>query len=426
MNPRVVVTGEPFAAWAAEIPPLAADLLARDGELWVARSAGVLGVDGRLLAVLPRGHAPPADPVAAVFAFAAALLRYRRDPARRSVERGTEALRGGTGRDGERLDALEAALLLWSDYAANGPLVVSESVIEVDTPGRVHWARTLRDGAPTDGPGGPSVLGHRTVRSRRIPQNPLTLLHRSMAEGVGARLGLGPPPALPVPPPRTALPVVREGLRRAFADRPRRVLAWMAQILEDGRATSGFPERHFVLVVRDFAPIWERMLQVALGHVPTRDGLSGDYHGPDGQRSSGVRLVPDLLMHWGEGEGRALLVLDAKDYGDGTWPATHDVTKQMLYRLLLSAPLHAQGLPPEKVGNAFLFPGAANPVARRGEHRLRNEQGRPGEPGRVVCLTVDLPTVMGAYRAGRPHAGLRAAVAAEVLGGSGTTHSGAS
>lgn len=406
MKPRIARVGDAIGGDA--IPPeLDAAIDRPEG---VFSTSGVFAMDRRLLVVLPRNHPAPSDPLNAGLCLAAALFRYRRDPKKRSVEAGRSALDlHVSGSEEDAASKLEAAFLLHADHAALGPLTFSESRLSIDEPGRVHWPRTIRDGAPTEGPGGPAVLGHRTVRVRRAPQHPITLLHEAMARVVAGRLGVGPPASLPMSA-RDALPLLRESLRRSFGERRQRVLGLMLRILEgEGRAEQ--TGSTFSLIIRDFSMIWERMLQVVLGDVALRTPLTGLWHLPNGLTAGGARLLPDIVVPWGD----HLMVLDAKDYAVDCWPATHDLEKQLLYRLLLSAPYRVDGPPQSKVGNGFLFPGGPDLVRPRGEHRLRGEAGSLGEVGRVVGLTVDLPTVMNGYLSGRAHAGLREAVAAEVL-----------
>ena len=127
--------------------------------------------------------------------------------------------------------------------------------------------------------------------------------------------------------------------------------------------------------------------------------------------SPGLSARPDLLVFLEKPE--RLLVLDAKDYAEGTWPHSADIFKQMVYRLLGAA---ATELPLDRVGNAFLFPGEGAPlIRRRGTHVLdRTVPDLPGL-GSIPALEVDLPRVMDAYRSGRVDRGIVGAVESMLL-----------
>jgi hypothetical protein len=403
---QVVVAGQPLTL---DVPDRSVASLARvgtrRGQRWVFQMPGLVQLDGRLLAVLPRGHRPPAEPAADAVRLLQALLAYRRDRPQRSVHAAEDALVDTWGDADAGLDPLEAALLLWRDFKAAGPLTLSARRRALDEPGRIHWARTLRTGWPLEGPAGSHLLHTVTERVQRRPRHPLTRLHRATAMRVGLRFGFARGSA----PERFTRLQAREILDqwgpRQFADRPRRVVAWLR------RLTDGTDQRREddasvqLLFARSFHAVWERMLQVALGHRPRRiHALHGRVHESSGATRRGLRLIPDLVVPRSNGR---LLVLDAKDYDLDRWP-TADIGKQLLYRLAFSDRMHPDGLPLDRIGNGFLFPAPADPVSLRGVHRLLPPS--PPELGAIVGLDVDLVRVMDAWIAGRSDAGLVAAV----------------
>jgi len=169
-------------------------------------------------------------------------------------------------------------------------------------------------------------------------------------------------------------------------------------------------------VARNYEQVWEEMLQVALGHEERRrDRFSGTYHLQGAKPKSGLLLKPDVLVRTRLGGRPVRLVLDAKDYRKGALPNTPDLTKQILYRLMLSDRIYEGATPLEAIGNAFLFPAVNQGLVRcRGTHAL---VGAPqsGAPGVISCLELDLQRAEAAYLAGRVDEELLAQVAEAVL-----------
>lgn len=400
--------------WAAvPLDPLACGLpeeLAEAGPSGVRFSTpGVLARDGQVVVVLPRGHRAPDDPAADALRLLRALLEYRRQERQRSVSDLDSELVDGWGEPSAGLSELEAVLLLWRDYSAHGALGVSEQRRAFDEPGRIHWPRTLRTGWPIEGRGGSHLLRRVTERVQRRPGHPLTALHGATALHLGHRLGLYRGLRPKPPDPRGARSTLDRFGVRQFSDRGRRVVAWLERLYQDGGAGGLSPEDTRLLFARRFHTVWERMLQVALGHRPVLGALRGAYHRDDGQAVHGLHLVPDLTVPLADGR---LLLLDAKDYAPGHLPGTPDLTKQLLYRLALSDRLHPQGVPLERIANAFLLPGEAEGVRHVATHRL----APPASPalGAIHALEVDLVAVLDAWNAGRVDARLLGQIASRV------------
>ncbi len=413
MSLRTLVAGTPLPP-DFPVEQIPDDLLSWSKQGVALTGPGVLSVGTQLLVVLPRGHRP-SQTLEDATRVVASLAQYRRDPHRRSVE-DQEAVVAIGGEDQDPLDRLEAQLLLLEDWRQRGPLPLSRRTRGVDRPGRIHWGRSERIGAPIDTGSGLAFARLVTERVQVRADHPLIQLHRRMCLNL-EQTWTGHPSPTPLAPRREAESVLRAWERRVFADRPRRVIQLMWRVLRGG--TTGGPRSSELtgLVARRFAMVWERMLQVALGHQSLKQPWSGRIETPSGE-VHGLSLRPDLMV-WLSHPERAL-VLDAKDYARGSWPATADLTKQGVYRLLTRA--ERPDLSWERIGNAFLFPGDSDPAHLRGVHRL--QQPVPGFPEliTVVGIEADVVRVMDAYRAGRVDRGLRQAVVdlvAEVFPGVG-------
>jgi hypothetical protein len=380
---------------------------------------GVLSLDERLWFVLPRCYRPPpggeAPGAEAMLLTLSVLARYRRERPQGAVLRRQDPLAlVEAGEPGGALDHLEAGLALWADWRERGPLVLARARRSAVEPGRTHWPATVRSGQPV-GSGGQIFARQIRTRVRPDPQNELARLHLSTVAEAARALGApGPrPPAEPGAPPLAILQRWRE---RCFADRQRRVLSLLERYHRPaGAGRLQGRDRVWGLFAPEFEFVWERMLAVALGHEPARQGLTGRYRLPGGALAPGLELRPDILVRLADPPG--LLVLDAKQYDYGSWPQTADLTKQILYRLLLSDRLQGD-VPLGRIGNAFLFPSRrlpdGQPVGLRGVHDLEHGSD-PERPGRVVGLDVDFERAARAYLTGRRDQGLRRQVAAAVM-----------
>lgn len=436
---RFLVAGQP---WEPSLPlpdgPWVG--VGRDGRRTLL--PGLASVGGRLVVVLPRPYlgvrSSPDELLQGLNLFVGCLSRYARDRAgNRAVVEPFGAAREDpllvAGEALDLVDRVEAALLLWQDFARDGRLCLTSARVHDQTPGRVLWSQVLRLGAPIESPSG-VVFRSLTRRSvRPDPRHELTELHEATCRAIGAQFGLGPPSPGPTAAheagPVEALARIERGERSCFADRPRRVLGLLRRYLTGHGAGVGETGLRG-LFARSYAYVWERMLQVALGSEGRGAGLRGAYTLLDGTRapSAGLNLLPDLVVRARRPDGRpALLVLDAKDYAADALPGTGDLGKQILYRVMLSNLIVPTGLPLADVGNAFLFPArvpgshAGAPALRvRALHDLTGPQ-MPGQPGRVVCLDVDVERVGQAYLAGRNDAALRDAIALATFGASPTS-----
>lgn len=243
-------------------------------------------------------------------------------------------------------------------------------------------------------------------------------LHHKTCVNIGLEFGFGNQGLATRIAPGEALAILERQRRACFADRHRQVAAslttyYRSQLAREGK--SGAPVQ--AIFARRFEYVWERMLQVALGHESILSGhFKGHYYRAGSRVGAGLDLRPDLLVRtrW-QGEN-ALMVLDAKDYDYDSWPRSADIGKQILYRLLVSERLRKQGLALDAIGNAFLFPARnheGSPVATVGCHEL--DVPSLAALGRVVGLNLDFEAVARAYLASRVDGRLLKLVTKQVM-----------
>lgn len=229
--------------------------------------------------------------------------------------------------------------------------------------------------------------------------DPLTLLHRAACQEVAWLLGKGPT----VPPfsRGAALRLLEEERRRLCADRDRRLHGLLHHYCE---AVSGFlgagASRVQCLFAPKFEHVWERMVRVAFGGWSAE--ILGDYalDGRSVQREA--KLVGDAVSDDRWRGGRVRVVIDAKDYALGSMPPTHDITKQTLYRLLLSG-AQPPGAPTlSSVGNCFVMPRVlpGRGLQLLALHSLAGTRAGAPAYGRVVVVGADLRTVSEAFLRG--------------------------
>jgi len=140
-----------------------------------------------------------------------------------------------------------------------------------------------------------------------------------------------------------------------------------------------------------------------------KDGVSGPV---------GLTALPDLLVEDEWCGNQVLVVVDAKHYGESSWPATDSIVKQLIYRHLLSQRHQACNLPIDKIGNAFLMPVvlADASVRQRAIHDIDGANSSDSF-GRIVCLDVDYRAVASSYVRRRANARLRELVVDSVMRG---------
>jgi len=425
-QPRVIVAGQPLKL---DLSLPAGDWATVDDEGQTSFVPGVVSLGGHLTVVLPRcyeGEKVDSDSLfSSVALFVSSLARYARErPTGRAVSDPEVLARDDAlvrlGEPGSVIDYLEAALLLWKDHLVNGAFSVSAPRIRDQIPGRALWRRAVSDGVPVESRAGVVFRTIPRVSVRPDPRHELTELHQATCAEIGARFGLGSSTATSPFDTKKALACIERGDRVCFADRPRRLLGLMRRYYAGRSAEEQKSGEVNGLFARNYAYVWERMLQVALRDEGRGDALRGSYALPDGTSCLGLNLRPDVVIR-GQRDGRkVLVVLDAKDYAADAWPGSADLGKQILYRLLHSKLIDGEGPSLDDVGNAFLFPGLVpgDGVALRGLHDLAGPP-RAGRPGRVVGLNVDLERVTEAYLAGRSIRELRDAVIEAVFADSG-------
>jgi hypothetical protein len=212
--------------------------------------------------------------------------------------------------------------------------------------------------------------------------------------------------------------------RAVFSDRGRRIVALLRQFhLQTSGAPSGHAAGVRFVFTRHFDRVWEEMLRSTLVPMAACALPRGCYRPRGGGlECEGLHLRPDVVIAAKAG----LFVLDAKDYGAANWPASDDVSKQILYRLMLAKSFHPGARwKLDSTHNAFLFPAPSlggRGAQVRGVHLLEDDPYRWGD---IVGLDVDYERVAKNYVAGRADSDLRAAIVSEILHTAGAGRSGA-
>ncbi len=415
----VATAGIPFDLPKTSEPAAArlADYLQHEPGGWVASCPGLLAVGDTLVLVLHRSQAPKSQGLLSQAQLHLTVLHLFATGTRRSVKKSAHELGlSSVGQGQGLLDQLEAAVCLWNDHQRNGPIVVAEPLRSHRTPGRIDWRRSQFEGVPVQGLGGEVYQSFVRTRVRRSSGHPLVALHRRTIQEIAALLRTGTRGAK-LSSGCAARSVLDRYGRQVFEQRLKRV----ATLLSRYHKPAGAGETHghsdvSALVATHYEQLWEEMLRVALGHEPQEsDQFSGAYYVTGQKPQTKLVLKPDILSRAAVDGHNVRLVLDAKDYAEGTWPATHDLTKQILYRLMLSNRIYEGEPDLKQIGNAFLFPGSQKEgVSLRGVHRLHGKVAG-GEPGTVVGLSVNLERVARAYVGGRTDQDLLERLAALVM-----------
>lgn len=417
-RPTLLVAGRAFKPWFAPArlgPDLSQAFDQKDG-LLTPRGPGFLSLEGRVAVVLPRPWLAADTSAASPLHTLQTLARYRRQGRKKAVMERELALVGeGTRRGGTLLEALENALLLLSDQRAHGPLLLSEERKGARERGRIHWSSTLAKTRPVPEPHGVVYPWPIRTRHRIDPETPLTRLHAQACAEAAEWLGVGPGPLRPLSRGE-ALKVLDSTRHRLFAHRLRRVHALLDRHFAPNRgfASERSPTRVNGLFSPRFEYVWEAMLQVGLAPLSQVGLPLGNYWTGSKTALQGARLRPDLVLDAPDDGDGYRIVLDAKHYLPDRLPVTESLTKQFVYRYLLTSAGSDSGHPAPQVGSAFLVPEirpAHAPIRVLAVHDLQGEADWSDGPfGRVVVLGVDLVRLQKAYVVGQRDEALRAAV----------------
>lgn len=393
--------------------------------LYRAAAPGFFSLEGETRLVLPRAFRREIETSSSslarlVFLTVACIEKFWREKTRRSVGQTDEDLPFLSCGDPSRLsDSLKAALLLWQDYREFGEFVQSRRLVSAELPGRILWDKTLRHGQPTFSRFGTVFQSVYRRSVRRDPKDELTGLHRASCLTVGRWLGRSKA-VVSAPSTSAARSILSAYKHRCFSDRQRRVHGLLERFYQlAGASAQARPIS--ALFLKNFEILWERALQVALGHDSALRGpsLTGFYQIHESNaRLRGLSLRPDILTVVKAGEHPHLLVLDAKDYQDGSWPKSKDIAKQMLYRFLLSCESGGGAWPLARIANAFLFPASlkSRAVALRGYHDTH--QALEHGLGHIWGIDLDAARVLDTYLGDRRDSTLLDQVSAIALGSS--------
>ncbi|MFT5456319.1 MAG: hypothetical protein ACI9K2_002804, partial [Myxococcota bacterium] len=167
------------------------------------------------------------------------------------------------------------------------------------------------------------------------------------------------------------LDVLRRSRHAMFADRHRRVHGLLERFHRSRSGeTSAADDRTTALFARRWEYVWEHELRGALHALPVAP-RRGAYQRPGEAPIGGLVLRPDVVAAVGD----RIWVVDAKHYVPNTLPRTESLTKQALYRWLLSVEGGGRW-PLERIRSVFLLPGVgvAGGLSHVATHRV------PGAP----------------------------------------------
>lgn len=397
----------------------------------LANAPGLFSFNDQLFIVLPRCYKarmnqPGFTLAKSVFLNMVALERFHKEQVRRSVGRqDSELTTFACGQSRSLIDYVEAALLLWQDYREHGALTRLNRKLSTTRPGRIVWPRTLREGHPMFSKMGTVFTEIHRSSVRRDVHDRLVLLHRQCCLKIGRLLSKDcPDPSTPFSR-KEALDILSANRHRCFSDRHRKVHRLLERLFSrGGRVRAQQSESLSALFLKRFEYLWERVLQVALGHQSERlPGLRGRVYAncvespSQVKKRRGLSLIPDVVTQDPD-DPSLTLILDAKDYDLHSWPGSGDIAKQMLYRLLLSKEGGcADGPAMDSIGNAFLFPSlkvkASQYLSLRGFHVLNEQHGPMARMGRIAGLDVNYELATRAYLSGKPSVDLLRRVSQE-------------
>lgn len=388
--------------------------------LWRATTPGIFALDGQAFIVLPRLYsnsleANSFDLASSVFLNIKALDRFAKEQARHSIGNlDNELFTISHGEPQSLFGYLEAALLLWQDFEKNGRLTLVSRTKSTVKPGRIVWPKTLREGRPVFANTGTVFSEIHRTSVRRDLADTFVQLHRKTCLGIGRLMGKKHAGDQTLIKWKEAFDTLGLYRNRCFTDRHRFVHGLLERYYRLRGRSSEQTKSLNALFLKRFEYLWERILQVALGHNKRKiPSLRGSYYSNNlvnenlnGHKSQGLHLKPDILT-FAPYDADIFLIFDAKDYDRDQWPGTADISKQILYRFLQSGDGgNSDGPSIEKIGSAFLFParrGGVNcPFSIRGFHELDSLEDRSlARLGRIIGLDVDYERVVQSYLSGR-------------------------
>lgn len=284
---------------------------------------------------------------------------------------------------------LARLVTLLADYAENGEYRDEEHVINLNSPGRIMWNRTINATTPYMQGDEPIYADTYNRRLVDAEDNFITRLHRVAVKECSQKLQQFNLPVLLKLPVVDAIEEdleelgnleylryrVESELGCQFDSRRRHILHLLDEYLNDRCNNAHSPEDTYTFGSTGFHQIWEDVCRSTLGKDIRKDfAIAPPVWSLDGSGKTPVQsLQLDMLFK----EGETGYVMDAKYYVpyecNGTihgLPGVGDVTKQFLYRQAVMSEA-ALTLPnrkfPGKVYNAFLLPmpndrEAAGPV----------------------------------------------------------------
>jgi len=331
---------------------------------------------------------------------------------------------------------------LWSDYRQNSLLSIRDASIEIQEVGRIDWTRTLRTCAEIN------QVRHEHVRRRHFQNHyhRLTQLHDMTLSQVNYYCGLDEYHYVEPWSSLEVVEVLEESRRFCRSHREHYVFELLErfhlQSIQDGTGS----EDASSLKINHFHRVWEHMVGSALHEWRVRDdrvsNLFARTYTPAEDESQEDDVEDEHLEEYGSTKTRNprkwspdhlvdlegiekpeegleaspnYLLLDSKYYKPdaGKIPPGlgHDIQKQILYHMLLSASRDSDetprtipdAIPVDKIANIFVLPNSESSsnkeVTYLGTHRLKypvNEKNRT-TLGTVMLVSVSFEALADAY-----------------------------
>lgn len=379
---------------------------------------GIALIRGQLFACLPRTYKPflfrhPDSIVLVVGLLLKTLRKYKLDTDKKKAVRDEtrSLLHNGPMARNSVLDRMCAAIELLEEFRHHGQFVLSIKKTGPNIRGRTHWKQTLQSFPPAGHPKNEVFQGFVQSRTQRTVEHPLCRVHRLALVEARAALGFGFGREQDEHLRRSSrvevLRTINEHKHEVFSDRARRIIILLNKLYKGGTTDTPIDDLKIsYMFAPKFHHVWEAMLSSVLRPLSFKKTPSGEYLAGDKplekHYSEGLRHIPDIVLE----DDKGLYILDAKDYPPGDYPKTHDISKQILYRLLYSNLFDDKNIDFSKTHNAFLLPGnTKNGVTHQGRHRFCNDD--PQGWGNIACLTIDYERVARAYVSNRTNPEIR-------------------
>ncbi len=317
-------------------------------------------------------------------------------------------------RENKDFSIIEAYFTLFDDFQKNKLLLFQRRTRNLIVKGRISWTKTLqkhRELVQSD-----SVMFQQTYYDNLQfdLRHDITILYACTIQKIASLLKQ-----------RVDLPYsmhflnsfennithIRSALRLSekemFSDRERKVFAILKQLYLTPHHFRHLHEKgNTMLYAPNMDYLWERMLKTVLQDESADKSLriiKGKYNISNSLIDwSGLSLIPDILVQHND----HLLIIDAKNY-QPNWlenkgmPATESISKQILYKLLLSNLFFENKKHSlNQIINIFLLPADFSHEEKKvqflGKHDFV-EQSKVNNLGAILCFQVDFESLKNEY-----------------------------